>query len=190
MDEAFFKQHIKAIEDDGFVFDPPDYERLNPWTHILMAISMATLQLKAIQNQQHRFGGSMDDLELTYSRFTSAIVTYCRCFGSSGPGIPSLDPKKVYANDPKNRAVHDRIQSIRNNFVAHTDQSDLVRVNFAVKEDDQKILIQHLFSISLPYGELSDFLGAMEKLQQFVVGRLNKQLDTLSVTKGKPIDHG
>lgn len=190
MDEAFFKQHIRSIEDDGYVLDPTGYERLTPWTHILMAINFAESQLKAIQNQPHRMGGTMADIELTYSRFTSAIVTYCRCFGSSGPGIPSLDHKKVYANDPKNRAVHDRIQAIRNNFVAHTDQSDIVLLNFAVKEEDDRILIKHLFSISLPSGEFPDFLGAMKKLEDFVVGRLNKQLDALSATKGKPIDHG
>lgn len=190
MDEVFFRQHIKAVEDDGYVLDPPGYERLNPWTHILMAINFAKSQLEAIQAQPHRFGGNMEELELTYSRFTSAIVTYCRCFGSAGPGVPSLDPKKVYANDPTNRKVHDRILSIRNNFVAHTAQSDLVRVNFAVKEDDKKILIKHLFSISLPYGEFAAFLGAMKKLEEFVVVKLNKQLDTLSAAKGKPIDHG
>jgi hypothetical protein len=150
MDENFFKSHIKPIAGAGFVLDPPGYERVGPWTHILIALHMAAAQLKSIQEQPHRLSGDMKDMELTYSRFTSSIVTYCRCFGSAGPGIPSLDPKKVFANDPKNKAVHDRIQGIRNNFVAHTDQSDLVRVNLAVKEDDQQILIQHLFSISLP----------------------------------------
>jgi hypothetical protein len=189
VDETMFQRHVDKITAEGYAFDPPEYAHLNPWTHVLVALSLALSLLNKLEEQTARMG-NLDNIELSYSRFASAIVSYARCFGSAGPGIPCLDAKRVFANDPINRTSHERMIAIRHKMIAHTDQSDLVRVNFAVKEDEDHIYIEHLFTIQLPMNEVPGFLTAIERVHDFVAARLNQQLDALSTKKGRPINHG
>jgi len=115
-------------------------------------------------------------------------MAYCRCYAQSGSGVPLLDAKQVYKGSPEGLEVHARLISIRNSVAAHTDQSDLVRLTLAVREDSDRILIRHLSTSAPPLNEISDFLEAVEHTSHFVSVSLNKYLDHLGSKLGKRID--
>lgn len=181
-----YEQHMAEIAAEGFVLDPPGYERLTQWTHVLMHCVNARSSFERLQRQEPRLGDLEDALE-AHAFFVAGIMAYGRCYAQSGPGIPTLDAKQVYKGSADGMEVHQRLITLRNTVAAHTDRSDLVRLTLAVREEDDRILIRHLSTAALPLNEVPDFLEAVEHTAHFVSVSLNRQLDHLGGKLGKRI---
>ena len=187
--DAEYQQPMSLVVADGFALDPPGYERLSQWTHMLMQCVSARASFERLQRATPRLGDINEVFE-DQAFFIAGVMAYCRCYGQSGPGIPTLDAKQVYKGSSEGMDVHARLISIRNSVAAHTDQSDLVRLTLAVREDGDRILVRHLSTSALPLNEVADFLEAVEHTSHFVSVSLNKYLDHLGSKFGKRIDLG
>lgn len=186
IDNDEYRKHMAPLIDDGYALDPPGYERLSSWTHILMNLLSAHANFERVRNHQVELGELANVIE-QQAFFIAAIMAYGRCYASSGSGIPSLDPKKVFAGSDVGMAVHQRLLKLRNKYAAHTDETDLVRLTLAVKEEPDRIIVRHLSTSALPTPEIPDFLEAVAHSQHFVTAALNKHLDHLETKVGKRI---
>jgi len=129
-----YKTHMASIVADGFALDPPGFERLSSRTHMLMHLVGARTNFEWVRDQPVE----LDELESSLRQqafFVAGIMAYCRCYASSGPGIPMLDAKKVYKGSDDGKEVHARLIALRNSIAAHTDASDIVRLTLAVQDE-------------------------------------------------------
>lgn len=181
-----YRKHMAPLVEEGFTLDPPGYERLSAWTHVLMQLLTARTNFERVRDHPVALGDLASIIQ-QQAFFIAAIMAYGRCYASSGPGIPSLDPKKVYAGSDDGMAVHRRLMELRNKFAAHTDETDLLRLTLAVKDETNRIIVRHLVTSALPAPEIPDFLEAVAHTQHFVTGALNKRLDHLESKVGKAI---
>ncbi len=177
---------MASMVNEGFALDPPGYERLNSWTYVLMHLQTARANFDWIKD----YAIDLDDL-VNINRYqaflVAAIVAYCRCYASTGPGIQKLDAKKVYSGSSDGMEVHRRLMALRNTFAAHADRNDLTRVTLAVKDDGDQIIIRHVMTNAMPVHEILDFLEAVDHTEHFAIAQLNRQLDKLGIKLGKTI---
>lgn len=181
-----YRRHMDSVIADGFVLDPPGYERLSLWTYILLHLVKAKASFQSVLDHP----GALGDLDAGLQQqafFIAGIMAYGRCYASSGQAIPMLDAKKVYQGSLDGMEVHRRLMELRNTVAAHTDRSDLVRLTLAVKEEADRIVVRQLGTTVMPTNEIPDFLEAVEHTQHFVTVALDKQLDHIASRAGKPV---
>lgn len=182
-----YQNHLASIVADGFTLDPPGYERLNQWTHVLMHIVNARANFQWALDHPVR----LDDLDNALRQqafFVAGIMAYGRCYASSGPNIPTLDATQVYKGSKDGMEVHTRLNQLRNTIAAHTDKSDLMRLTLAVRDEPARVVIRHLSTAAMPANEIPDFLEAVAHTEHFVTISINKYLDHLQTKIGKKIE--
>lgn len=187
IDDAEYREHMASTMSEGFVLDPPGFERLSPWTYMLTQLISARTNFQWVRDHK----GELGDLDGTLEQqafFVAGIMAYGRCYASAGPGIPTLDAKQVYQGVADDLLVHARMLNLRNTFAAHTDHSELVRLTLAVREEADRILVRHLATSAMPMSEIEGFLRAIARTEHFVFVAINKLLDHLAAKFGKPID--
>lgn len=182
-----YKTHMAPILAEGFTLDPPGFERLSAWTHMLMHLVNARTNFEWVRDHPAELGELENSLR-QQAFFVAGIMAYCRCYASSGPGIPMLDAKKVYEGSDDGKQVHERLIALRNSIAAHTDASDLVRLTRAVKDEPGRLIIRHLWTMAVPVNEIDDFLEAVAHTEHFVTISLNKYLNRLEKDHGKTIE--
>ena len=184
--EDEYRKHMAGIVSEGFTLDPPGYEQLSLWTHILMHLVNAQKNFEWALDHPKVSSNSNNFLQQN-AFFISGIMAYGRCYASSGGGIPTLDAKRVYAGSEDGIAIHQRLIDLRNKIAAHTDESDLVRLTLAVKDEPDHITIRHIYTNAIPTDEIPDFLEAVSHTSHFVTVSLNKRLNKLEKNIGKKI---
>jgi hypothetical protein len=186
IDDEQYHTHMARMVEEGFTLDPPGYERLSAWTHILMHLFTARSNFERVKNDPIKLGKMGNAVE-QQAFFVAGIIAYCRCYASTGSAIPKLDPKQVYVNSSEGRKVHERLMTLRNTFAAHADRNDLVRVTVAVKDDGDRVIVRHLMTSAVPFPEIPDFIEAVAHTEHYVIVGLNKQLDKMGAKIGKLI---
>lgn len=182
-----YKTHMATMVAEGFTLDPPGFERLSSWTHMLMHLVNARTNFEWVRDQPVELG-ELENLLRQQAFFVAGIMAYCRCYASSGSGIPMLDAKKVYEGSDDGKQVHERLIGLRNSIAAHTDASHIVRLTLAVKEEPERLFIRHLWTMAVPVNEIADFLEAVAHTEHFVTISLNKYLNRLEKDRGKTIE--
>lgn len=182
-----YKTHMAPIVAKGFTLDPPGFERLSSWTHMLMYLVNARTNFEWVRDHPVELG-EMENSLRQQAFFVAGIMAYCRCYASSGSGIPMLDAKKVYEGSDDGKKVHERLIALRNSIAAHTDASDIVRLTLAIKDEPGRLIIRHLWTMAVPVDETDDFLEAVAHTDHFVTISLNKYLNRLEKEQGKTIE--
>ena len=57
-----------------------------------------------------------------------------------------------------------------------------------MKEEPERLLIRHLWTMAFPVNEIADFLEAVAHTEHFVTISLNKYLNRLEKDRGKTIE--
>ncbi|KGJ18046.1 hypothetical protein [Paracoccus sanguinis] len=182
-----YETHMAQIVAEGFTLDAPGFERLSSWTHMLMHLVNARTNFEWVRDHPVELG-EMENSLRQQAFFVAGIMAYCRCFASSGSGVPMLDAKKVYEGSDDGKQIHERLIGLRNSIAAHTDASDIVRLTLAVKEEAERLVIRHLWTMAVPVNEIADFLEAVVHTEHFVTVSLNKYLNRLEKDRGKTIE--
>ena len=181
-----YQKHLASVVSGGFTLDPPGYERLNQWTQVLMHIINARANFQWVLDHPVVMGDLDNFLQQQF--FVAGIMAYGRCYASSGPMVPMLDPRQVYQGSNDGMEVHTRLNELRNTIAAHTDRSDLVRLTLAVKDESTRVVIRHLSTMAMPTNEIPDFLEAVAHTEHFVEITINKYLNHLERKIGKKIE--
>jgi len=186
MDDADVDKHMQQVMEDGFVLNDKRFERLKQWHGVLFQLMSARSYLSQLMTRERTLGDLSDALT-DLSLLTAFVLQYSKCFTSGGTGQARLDEKKVFDANSDTLKAHKRILDIRHRFVAHNDNIDLVVSNLAVKELEDRFVVQHLMTYAMPGNEYPDFQAALDAVDQHVIEAMNKNLDSLGERLGKVI---
>jgi hypothetical protein len=136
-----FSINYQLYFDDGFEIAGSRYKHLNNWMHL----GIQLFEAKSFLELAECTGGlgvekHMDETLIQQSLFRSFVLSYAKCFTSSGKGRSTLDRNNIFSNQESLPEYHDRIMDIRHKFAAHSDVSDIDRAILVVRETDEKMI--------------------------------------------------
>jgi len=184
MNAIELEKHYASMREGGYELNRSEFQRLRSWHSVLYQLHSAEYSLEKLTTRTPSLG-ELDDIHETEALFANFILQYSKCFTSSGPGKVSLDERRVFPADSVNLIAHKRILEMRHSLVAHNGTSDLVKETIAVREEADQYLVRHLVTRALPMNELPSFKDAFAAVNEHVVLRLNKHLDSLQEKLGK-----
>lgn len=135
----------------------------------------ATAFLDALEKVQSCLGDKLTDAAVRQSLLSSAVVSYCRPFGSNnGAGIAT---KQISIDlfDSDDTALHSELMRLRNKAVAHSD-ADIVPVQLLDHDKDGLLLVAEL-----PF-ELAQEVSATQLKSHIsnILGQIQEKLHDLS----------
>ncbi len=172
--------HRKAIDIDK------RFGIMDRWTFLMMQVFEAKAFLDLAEDTQMvhpRF--SMEEVLTQQALFRAFLLSYGKCFASSGKGRSSLDQKKVFAGKEELLPVHDRLMDLRHKFAAHNDVSGLDEALIDVEEHEKEFVFSHRFAIANPLNEYGDYRKAVAALEEYIVDGTNGALNSLERQLGK-----
>lgn len=107
---------------------------------------------------------SMDEILTQQALFRGFLLSYTKCFASTGKGRIKLDPAKVYGQKEHLLPVHERIVHLRHKFAAHGDTSGLDEAVMSIEERDVHFQISHLYTVANPGNEYTDYRKVIDEL--------------------------
>ncbi|MCG8599441.1 MAG: hypothetical protein MI807_04805 [Verrucomicrobiales bacterium] len=168
----------------------PRFIHLNRWSFLMMQCFEAAEFLgfaKAEGDGSTDAESKMRNVLRQQAFFRSFLLSYGKCFASSGPGRASLDPSKVYAGMAEILKTHNEVMKFRNKFAAHSDESGLDEAAIRVTEFKDRFEISHVLSVLTPMGNHSKYTDLLDALDIYIITQLNKHLDSLEFKLGKKI---
>lgn len=161
---------------------------LDRWTFLMMQIFETKSFLELAENTRSVHPqSSMEEVLTQQALFRAFLLSYGKCFTSSGEGRSSLDPKKVFDGKESVIPVHERIMELRHKFAAHNDVSGLDEALIDVEEREDEFVLSHRFAIANPLNECDGYRRTTELVEEYVVEQTNKILDSLGRRLGKRI---
>lgn len=130
---------------------------------------------------------SMEEILTQLALFKSFLLAYGKCFASAGKGRSKLEANEVFKEHNKLVPVHERIMALRNSFAAHNDVSGLDEAVIDIVETDAEFILSHRFAFAIPLNEYQHFRECLTVLEEYLVDRTNKALNSLEKKLGKPI---
>jgi hypothetical protein len=184
--EREYQKHMAPLLAEGYILDPPEYERLRLWSIVLFQIHFVSAELDYLTRAKPKLYDQSNFYE-HYGRFSAIITAYGRCFAGASGGIVSLDAKDVFKPRPDLRPVHDRMIEIRNGVFAHAGHDELVRATLAVKDLPTQINIKHMVTPVFPYHDFARYSEVVNHVGGAVTTKINKYINHLEKEMGKPI---
>ncbi|MES2924190.1 MAG: hypothetical protein V4819_21750 [Verrucomicrobiota bacterium] len=166
----------------------PRFEELNRWTFLMMQVFEARTFLDLAESTHHVHPlSSLSEVLTQQALFRSFILSYGKCFVSSGTGRSSLDPKKIYLSLSAKLDTHQRLLELRHKFAAHNDCSGLDEAVIEVVESPSEFEVSHLYSVANPLHEYPSYRELLQTLEDYIVVGTNKHLDSLQRRLGKTV---
>lgn len=174
--------HRKAIDIDK------RFGIMDRWTFLMMQVFEAKSFLDLAENTHMVHPKStMEELLVQQALFRAFLLSYGKCFASSGKGRSSLDQNKVFAEKEELLPVHGRLMQLRHKFAAHNDVSGLDEALIDVEEHEKEFVFSHRFAIANPLNEYGDYRKAVGALEEYVIDGIKGALNALERQLGKRV---
>jgi len=180
MHKEELSENLKSLSDKGFSISEDETHYLNSWTNLSMQILEAEHSLKFANkfNEKKPFS-NFEEFVLAHGMFKNSVLSYAKCFSSSGNGKVSLDPKEVFKNEPKLKEIHSALMDMRNEYIAHNGNSDFeLAVVFQKKMEDEIVLSQTI-TFKSPVGEYEKYFDLFDHCTKYIIVKVNKKVDKL-----------
>lgn len=184
MNEEELAPHQFTMKDGGYRLDDTRFARLKQWHGVLFQLTTAKYYLDQLKGRRP-IPGKLEDSYEVMALLSAFILQYSKCFTSGGKGQVTLDDHKVFVPGSGALVAHKRILDIRHNLVAHNGNCDLVLPDIGVKEKDDRFVIKHFLTFSIPMNELDAFGEALGTTLSYSVQAINKHLDSIGEKLGK-----
>jgi hypothetical protein len=175
---------------DNFSIASEDFEGLNGWTEIAMQLLEAKNSLN-ISKKSKEFQDLTPQEELTLANgmFKNFILSYSKCFSSSGKHKISLDANDVFTKRQDLKEVHNSILETRNKYAAHNDDENGHDIAISyTKEGEDEIILAQTYSVIIPFGVFDSFYETINHCEEQVILKLNRKVDKLEQKIGKKIN--
>ena len=179
-------EHLSPYIKEGYVVDESRFTQIRAWNFLLIQLHDAKLSLElAKQSEKYEEKGSIPEIVLQQSLFRNSIINYAKCFSSVGKGRISLDKKSVYKGNPELLSTHQEVMNIRNKFSAHNDDAGIDIAHTLTREEGNRFILKHLYSIANPIGDYEQYMRLYEYCETHVIKSLNRALDNISRSPSK-----
>ena len=192
MDKSEFKkqaiQNLQGTDLKDYSLTNEDLNILSGWTYIAMFLVEAktSLLLSENKNKEGMFT-EMEQVVLANGMFKNFILSYSKCFSSSGNGKISLDAKEIFSKRPDLLVTHEKLLQARNTYVAHNDENNFEVSILMTSENKNEIILAQTYTIMMPLSDFKSFSETVEFCEEQVVLKFNKKIDKIQVKLGKSI---
>ncbi|WP_336731548.1 hypothetical protein [Chryseobacterium sp. VD8] len=172
-----------------FSISNDDFKKLSGWTIIAMFLVESRNSLLLIEKSK-KINDFTHIEEITFSNglFKNSILSYCKCFSSSGKGQISLDAKNIYANRNDLLEIHQNMMEIRNKYIAHNDNENGFDIAISyTSENNNEIIFSQTYTFVIPYENFKKFTETIQYCEEQLIIRFNKKIDKLEKEIGKKI---
>ncbi len=184
------KQNLSEfVKKENLALGGEEFEKLSGWTNVAMNfLDAKNSLLMSKKSKQIENLTKEEELTLANGMYKNFIMSYGKCFTSSGKGRITLDPKEIFSSKPELLKIHDRIIDSRNKYVAHSEDENGHDVAISyTEESDDEITLATTFTTLIPFGLYDSFIEVVEFCEQQVILKLNKKLDKIEEKIGKKI---
>lgn len=177
------------ISKEKFLIADSDFEKLNGWTTIGMQLFEAKTSLELCEKiKEYKNLSEIEELVLSNGIFKNFILSYSKCFSSSGKNKISIDANDIFSQSQDFKKNHTKILEIRNKYVAHNDDENGIDIAIALTEETEKeIKLAQTYTIVIPYGDFKLYKETIGYVEQKVILKVNKIADKLEQKIGKKI---
>lgn len=188
MQKEDLTENLKSLTDQNFVISEDETQYLKSWTNLSMQILEAEHSLRFANtfNEKHPFD-NFEEFVLAHGMFKNSVLSYAKCFSSSGSGKVSLDAKEIFKNEPKLKEIHFALMEMRNEYIAHNGNSDFELAIVFQKKVEKEITLRQTITFKSPNGEYEKFFDLFEHCTNYVIEKVNKKLDKLEDKFGMKI---
>ncbi len=192
MDKSEFRkqaiQNLQGTDLKDYSLTNEDLNILSGWTYIAMFLVEAktSLLLSENKNKEGKFT-EMEQVILANGMFKNFILSYSKCFSSSGKEKISLDAKEIFSKRPDLLVTHEKILQARNTHVAHNDENDFEVSISMTSENNNEIILAQTYTIMTPLSDFKSFSETVEFCEEQVILKFNKKVDKIQTRLGKKI---
>ena len=119
--------------------------------------------------------------------FKNSILSYAKCFSSSGGGKVSLDAREVFKNEPELKENHFALMDMRNEYIAHNGNSDFELAIVFQKKVEDEIVLSQTITFKSPVGKYEKFFDLFDHCTNYIIEKVNKKVDKLEHKLGVKI---
>lgn len=181
-------KNLQGTELKGFSLDNKDISLLSGWTYLGMLLMEAKVSLEHSRklNEKEKFT-TVEEFTLAHGMFKNAIMSYAKCFASSGNGRISLDSVAIFAKRSDLKLSHDKMLEARNKYIAHNDENDFDISLIVTDENKHDVTLAQTYTAITPLSNFDQFLETIEYCQEQVIITFNKKIDKIQLRIGKEI---
>lgn len=183
--DHYINSQLEILRQKGFEVNP-EVKQIKRWGELSTARIQHNIALAALVWLKQPANQSENDTHkilMAFAVFQAFIVNYRKCFA---PEIKGINPNMVFRNRPILLETHEKLIRWRNNYAAHSDTSDLVFVDMAIKNLDNKILILNHITYAIPDGHFEAYMNNLQALDQFITSAFAELKINLEKLYGKP----
>ena len=182
-------ENISKTDLKDFLPDNAELGLLKSWNYILMFIfeskTSFSIMRKIFEKENYE---NIEEVILAQGMYRNFILSYSKCYSSSGKGRISLDASDIFKDNSKLEVIHKQILEIRNKHVAHNDESSFdIAINL-ISQNDKIVKLANTYTISTPINEFDAYLEALEYCELQVITKINEKLDKIEKRIGKKIE--
>ncbi|WP_052483691.1 hypothetical protein [Flavobacterium sp. MEB061] len=188
MEKEELTENLKSFTDNNFAISEDETKYLNSWTNLGLQILEAkhSLQLAKTFNEKHPFE-KWEEFVLSHGMFKNSVLSYVKCFSSSGSGKVSLDPKDVFKNEPDMKETHLALMDMRNEYIAHNGNSDFELAIVFQKKKGNELTLKQTITFKSPNGQFEKFSALFEHCSNYIIEKVNKKADKMEQRLGVKI---
>ncbi|OIV41725.1 hypothetical protein [Flavobacterium johnsoniae] len=184
-------ENLKSFTDNNFIISEDETQYLNSWTNLSMQILEAEHSLRHAKsfNEKHPLD-NFEEFVLAHGMFKNSILSYAKCFSSSGPGKVSLDANAVFKDEPLLNEIHCALMDMRNEYIAHNGKSDFELALIFQKKTENEITLRQTITFKSPSGDYEKYFNLFDHCTNYIIQKVNKKLDKLQERLGIKINFG
>lgn len=181
-------QNLQGTHLKSFSIANEDLNILSGWTYIGMYLVEAktSLNLSENYNRKEKFT-EIEDITLAHGMFKNFVLSYAKCFSSSGKGKISLDSNEIFTSRQDLKVNHEKIIKTRNTYVAHNDDNEYDISIAMTFEGKNEITLAQTYTIRTPLSDYKAFRETVEYCEEQVIIKFNKKIDKIQTRFGKNI---
>lgn len=177
------------VKKENLTLAGEEFEKLTGWTNIAMNLLDAknSLILSKKSKEMDKLS-QLEELTLANGLYKNFIMSYGKCFTSSGKGRITLNSKEIFSEKPDFLKIHENIMNTRNKYVAHSEEENGHDISISyVDESEKEIILATTYTTLIPFGQYDTFIKVVEFCEEQVILKLNKKLDKIELKIGKKI---
>ena len=181
MNDKLFQEKLLAQLPTGYQLNAPEFEVVNQWQGVIYQLSLASEAMDQLMVLKNKADAGLNEIVL----FHFFVIQYIKCFGKTAPRRKKID--KSVINDPQLLALHEELDDIRNQMVAHNGISDLIKFNMATNVENDGITVKNLTSYVFERTKYESYFKLLMHVMNYVRARMAVDYSLLENKLGKKL---